>query len=100
MSTIKRSTIVLCINNASVKQWKEQFLQWTNVSDDSVKLFTSGDKNKLPESLNEACIVISTYSMMCHSGKRSESGNPEHINQPQCRMYRVYESHMLDFNGQ
>ena len=30
-STIKRSTMVICINNASVKQWKEQFVMWTNV---------------------------------------------------------------------
>lgn len=30
-STVKRSTIVMCINNASVKQWKEQFIMWTNV---------------------------------------------------------------------
>lgn len=30
-STVKRSTMVLCINNASVKQWKDQFLMWTNV---------------------------------------------------------------------
>ena len=31
-STVKRSCIVMCINNASVKQWKEQFVMWTNVS--------------------------------------------------------------------
>lgn len=31
-STIKKSTVVMCINNASVKQWKEQFLMWTTVS--------------------------------------------------------------------
>ena len=37
-------------------------------------LFTSADKDMLPTNLNEACIVITTYSMMCHSGKRSESG--------------------------
>jgi len=30
-STVKRATIVMCINNASVKQWKEQFVMWTNV---------------------------------------------------------------------
>lgn len=30
-STVKRATMVLCINNASVKQWKDQFLMWTNV---------------------------------------------------------------------
>lgn len=31
-STVKKSVIVLCINNASVKQWKEQFLMWTTVA--------------------------------------------------------------------
>ncbi len=31
VSTIKRSSMVICINNASVKQWREQFLMWTNV---------------------------------------------------------------------
>jgi DNA excision repair protein ERCC-3 len=73
VSTIKRSTMVMCINNASVKQWKEQFQLWTNVADSSLKLFTSSDKNDLPPS-NTACIVISTYSMICHGGRRSVSG--------------------------
>jgi hypothetical protein len=31
-STVKKSTIVLCINNSSVKQWRDQFTTWTNVS--------------------------------------------------------------------
>lgn len=30
-STIKKSIMVLCINNVSVKQWKEQFTMWTTV---------------------------------------------------------------------
>jgi H+/gluconate symporter-like permease len=30
-STVKKGAIVLCINNASVKQWKEQFMLWTTV---------------------------------------------------------------------
>ena len=30
-STIKRSTIVMCINNSSVNQWREQFLTWTTL---------------------------------------------------------------------
>jgi DNA excision repair protein ERCC-3 len=30
-STVKKATVVLCINNASVKQWKEQFMLWTTV---------------------------------------------------------------------
>jgi DNA excision repair protein ERCC-3 len=31
-TTIKKSTIILCINNASVKQWKEQFTMWTTLA--------------------------------------------------------------------
>lgn len=72
-STIKRSTMVMCINNASVKQWKDQFTMWTNVSGESVRLFTSQDKDTLPPP-DKACIVISTYSMICHGGRRSDLG--------------------------
>jgi len=72
-TTVKRSCIVLCINNASVKQWKEQFLMWTSVQERSVKMFTSGMKEVLPPP-TEACIVITTYSMICHGGRRSQSG--------------------------
>jgi DNA excision repair protein ERCC-3 len=71
-STIKKSTMVLCINNASVKQWKEQFLMWTSIPERCLKVFTSGAKEVLP-SPSEACVVMTTYSMICHSGKRSES---------------------------
>ena len=30
-TTLKKSTMILCINNVSVKQWKDQFLQWTTI---------------------------------------------------------------------
>jgi DNA excision repair protein ERCC-3 len=30
-STVKKATVVMCINNASVKQWQNEFLNWTNV---------------------------------------------------------------------
>jgi DNA excision repair protein ERCC-3 len=72
-STVKKSTIVMCINNASVKQWKEQFLLWTNIEESAVKLFTSVKKDTLPLE-KEPCVIITTYSMICHSGKRSTSG--------------------------
>jgi DNA excision repair protein ERCC-3 len=39
----------------------------------SVKLFTSGVKETLPPA-SEACIVVTTYSMVCHGGRRSASG--------------------------
>lgn len=72
-STVKKSVIVMCINNASVKQWREEFIKWTNVSPDRVKLFTSSDKDTLPPP-EEACVVVSTYSMICHGGRRSSTG--------------------------
>jgi len=72
-TTIKRSTVVMCINNASVLQWKEQFTLWTTVSDKCIKVFTSATKEQLPPP-SEACIVITTYSMASRGGKRSESG--------------------------
>jgi DNA excision repair protein ERCC-3 len=37
-STVKKSCIILCINNASVVQWKEQFTMWTNVSVSFIEL--------------------------------------------------------------
>ena len=68
-STIKRSTIILCINNASVKQWKEQFMIFTTLAPECVKMFTSERKEMLPHPY-QACVVITTYSMICYSAKR------------------------------
>lgn len=31
-STVKKNIIVMCINNASVKQWREEFTNWTNIA--------------------------------------------------------------------
>ena len=78
-STVKRSTVVLCINNASVIQWRNEFLRWTNLSavyepsHPVIKIFTSHKKDPLPHK-KDACIVITTYSMLCHGGHRSASG--------------------------
>lgn len=66
--TIKKSTLVLCINAVSVDQWKHQFLKWTHVEDKHVSRFTSSTKEQLNPN---AAIVITTYTMMTHSGKRS-----------------------------
>ena len=78
-STIKKNTMVLCINNASVMQWRDEFCRWTTISKESCKIFTSQHKDMLPAwnkpgIRNQACVCISTYSMMCHGGKRSASG--------------------------
>ena len=78
-STVKRSTMVVCINNASVIQWRNEFLRWTNLSavyepsHPVLKIFTSHKKDPLTTK-KDACIVITTYSMLCHGGHRSASG--------------------------
>jgi len=54
----------MCINNASVKQWRDEFLNYTTVMKESIKLFTSDSKDMLPPvaaNPKEAFIVISTY---------------------------------------
>jgi DNA excision repair protein ERCC-3 len=72
--TIKKSTVVMCINNASVYQWRDEFLRWTNVARDRVKVFTSEKKDDRLDDSNDACILISTYSMVSHGGPRSREG--------------------------
>jgi DNA excision repair protein ERCC-3 len=62
----------MCINNQSVKQWKEQFLTWTTLSEKSIKILSRDTKDSLPP-LNEACVLITNYAMLTHGGKRSES---------------------------
>lgn len=73
-STIKKATVVVCINNASVKQWREEYKRYSTVDESCVKIFTSDVKNFLPPK-ETAVIIITTYSMLCHTGKRSEGGD-------------------------
>lgn len=68
--TIKKSTLVLCTSSVSVMQWKREFLKWSNVKEEQVSVFTADVKEKFSSS---AGIVISTYSMVANTGKRSHS---------------------------
>lgn len=45
---------------------------WTTVPDKNICMFTSDFKDTLPPA-SEACIVLTTYTMICNSGPRSES---------------------------
>eukprot|EP00607_Mallomonas_marina_P002797 CAMPEP_0182425488 /NCGR_PEP_ID=MMETSP1167-20130531/11933_1 /TAXON_ID=2988 /ORGANISM="Mallomonas Sp, Strain CCMP3275" /LENGTH=115 /DNA_ID=CAMNT_0024606259 /DNA_START=73 /DNA_END=417 /DNA_ORIENTATION=+ len=58
----------------SVKQWKEQFQMWTTVPDKLICMFTSDFKEMLPPP-SQACIVLTTYTMITASGQRSEEAN-------------------------
>ena len=51
-------------------QWRQQFLQWSNVQDSQVSVFTADEKQKFS---GAAGIVVSTYSMVANTGKRSHT---------------------------
>eukprot|EP00529_Nitzschia_sp_RCC80_P009999 CAMPEP_0113446154 /NCGR_PEP_ID=MMETSP0014_2-20120614/3556_1 /TAXON_ID=2857 /ORGANISM="Nitzschia sp." /LENGTH=772 /DNA_ID=CAMNT_0000337229 /DNA_START=13 /DNA_END=2331 /DNA_ORIENTATION=+ /assembly_acc=CAM_ASM_000159 len=66
--TIKKSCVALATNAVSVAQWKYQFQKWTNIPDDRISVFTSDQKENLHP---EASVLITTYTMLSFSGKRS-----------------------------
>lgn len=66
--TIKKSVLVLCTSSVSVMQWKQQFLQWSNVQEKQIAVFTAESKEKFQ---GEAGIVVSTYSMVANTRNRS-----------------------------
>ncbi|KAJ1975974.1 DNA repair helicase RAD25 [Dimargaris cristalligena] len=66
--TIKKSVLCLCTSSVSVMQWKQQFLHWSNLPERQVAVFTSDQKERFA---GEAGIVISTYSMVANTRKRS-----------------------------
>ncbi|KAM0685654.1 DNA repair helicase RAD25, partial [Conglomerata obtusa] len=63
--TMKQPTLILCTSSVSVEQWKSQIKIYTNVRDEDICLFTSDKKEKV------APILITTYTMLAYSGKRS-----------------------------
>ena len=67
--TIKKSVVCLCTNAVSVLQWKYQFQLWTNIPDDRIAVFTSDRKDPIHP---EACVLVTTYTMVSYSGKRSD----------------------------
>lgn len=69
---IHKSTIVVCINNVSAIQWQEQFKLFTTIDAKNIRLLIAKKKEKLPENPEEACILITTYSMLSPSENRND----------------------------
>jgi len=67
--TMKKSVVVLCTNAVSVLQWKYQFQLWTSIPEDRISIFTSDTKDVIHP---EACVLITTYTMISYGGKRSD----------------------------
>ncbi|PSR88991.1 hypothetical protein PHLCEN_2v4953 [Hermanssonia centrifuga] len=66
--TIKKSCLVLCTSSVSVMQWRQQFIQWSNITDRQIAVFTADQKEKFA---GESGIVVSTYSMVANTHNRS-----------------------------
>ncbi|CRG97383.1 DNA repair helicase RAD25, putative [Plasmodium gallinaceum] len=70
-STIKKSSLFLTTSAVAVEQWKKQFEDFTNIHPRHLRILTSDYKFDLWP-INEAGVLISTYTMLSYSGKRSE----------------------------
>jgi DNA excision repair protein ERCC-3 len=66
--------------SVSVAQWKQQFLQFSNISERQICAFTQGEKEMVSSDemfiahvkfVGPAGIVVSTYSMIAKTGKRA-----------------------------
>ena len=68
--TIKKSVVCLCTNAVSVLQWKYQFQLWTTIPDENICVFTSDRKEDLVP--GRPVVLITTYTMMSFSGRRSD----------------------------
>ncbi|TCD63582.1 transcription factor TFIIH complex ERCC-3 subunit [Steccherinum ochraceum] len=66
--TIKKSCLVLCTSSVSVMQWRQQFMQWSNITDRQIAVFTADQKEKFA---GDSGIVVSTYSMVANTHNRS-----------------------------
>ncbi|KAF7327441.1 putative DNA repair helicase ercc3 [Mycena kentingensis (nom. inval.)] len=66
--TIKKSCLVLCTSSVSVMQWRQQFMQWSNVTEKQIAVFTADQKQRFA---GESGIVVSTYSMVANTHNRS-----------------------------
>ena len=78
--TIKKATLILCVNTLSVEQWREQFMQYTTIDFADIHMLTSGSRPP-PSGLGprpgrngepaRATVVVTTYPMIAYGGKRS-----------------------------
>ena len=69
--TVKKRTLCLTTNTVAVDQWRSQFLQWSTIDQKHITCFTAQSTSDCITP--ETHIIVTTYSMLSHSGKRSEA---------------------------
>jgi DNA excision repair protein ERCC-3 len=68
---VRKATLCLCTSSVSVDQWRHQFLLWTGLQEHQVSRFTAEAREPLTDA---TAVVITTFTMVAHGGKRSEHG--------------------------
>lgn len=63
---MKKRTLILCINNLTVRQWFRQIELFCNVDASRIFKFISEEKSAQKVNLDNFDILISTYKMMSH----------------------------------
>jgi DNA excision repair protein ERCC-3 len=63
---MKKRTLILCINNLTVRQWFRQIELFCNVDSSRIFKFISEEKSADKIDLDKYDILISTYKMMSH----------------------------------
>lgn len=72
--TMRKSVLILTTSAVAVSQWKFQFEQYTTVDSNKVHCLTSSNKEPLGPT-SEAVVLVTTYTMMSFTGKRSTSSS-------------------------
>ncbi|TPX76400.1 hypothetical protein CcCBS67573_g02337 [Chytriomyces confervae] len=95
--TIKKSALVLCTNAISVEQWVNEFKKWSTIGEHRICKFTS--ENRIPFE-GESGIVVTTYTMITHSGKRAwdTARMIEFINKREWGLLILDEVHVVPAN--
>jgi DNA excision repair protein ERCC-3 len=70
-ATIAKNTLVFCTTGMAVDQWRRQFLKWTTIKRDAIRMFSSNHRDDFKA--EDAKVVITTYSMFGNSGHRAAS---------------------------
>ncbi|KAL8438351.1 hypothetical protein ACSSS7_000200 [Eimeria intestinalis] len=68
--TLQKSAVILTTSAVAVEQWRKQFEEYTSVVPDRLLTLTAEAKQQLWP-MESAGILISTYTMLAFSGKRS-----------------------------
>ena len=94
-ATVNKSCIMFANTAVSVHQWCMQVRHWGKINDKRIVEFSATHKQELPP-INEACILVTTYHMLAHRGKRSKDAQSviDNINQREWGLVILDEVHV------